>query len=216
MKRGWGALIAALVLVAFITPALTSARFSSQSPSLDSAFSVGSFVPPVSPVPTVSLEGAGVRVTWAPVAFSGNSTMSYRVRRTASGGTTSDVCTGSSSQTIGNGQVSCLDSTLQVGSTYTYAIQPTLVRNGTNTWSLAYGQESSPVAIAGLTFAGAGPIVNTTTAGLISVPYPTGTKLGDLLILVVVNGRNRMPRKLAGWTEIVSRGLQSLLGSAHR
>lgn len=207
MKRGWGALIAALVLVAFITPALTSARFTSQSPFLDSQFSVGSFSPPTSPIPTVTLEGTGVRLAWTSVAFSGTSTVAYRVRRTNSDGLTSDVCTDLSSQTIVNGAISCLDSSLQVGSTYTYAIQPTLVRNGTNTWNLAYGQESSPVAIPGLMFAGAGPIVNTTTAGLVNVPYPTGTEIGDLLVLVVVNGRNRAPKRLTAWTDIVSRGI---------
>ena len=207
MKRGWGALIAILVMVAFITPALTTARFTSSSPKLGSAFSVGAFTPTVSPTPIVAVEGSAVRVRWPIVSFPGASTVAYRVRRTAQGGSTSEVCGGASSPATANGEVSCLDAPPQVGVSYTYAVQPQLLRNGTSTWSLSFGQESVAVAMPGLMFAGAGPVVNTTTAGIVNVPFPAGTEVGDLLVLVVVNGRNKAPRRPAGWTDVVSRGI---------
>ena len=103
--------------------------------------------------------------------------------------------------------MACLDVTPQVGTTYQYAIQPVLIRSGTATWSLPFGAESASVGIAGLTFAGVGPIVSVSTAGLVSVPYPIGTEPGDFLILIATNGRNKAPRRLAGWTDIVSRGI---------
>ena len=207
MKRGWGALVVTLVMVAFITPALTSARFFSRSSDLGSAFSVGMFVPPVSPTPIVAVEGSSVRVRWPIVSFPGASTMTYRVRRTAQGGSTSEVCVGASSPTTANGEVSCLDASPQVGTSYTYAVQPQLLRNGTSTWSLSFGQESVAVGLPGLMFAGAGPVVNTTTAGIVNVPFPAGTEIGDFLVLVAVNGRNKAPRRPAGWTDVVSRGI---------
>lgn len=207
MKRGWGALVVTLVMVAFITPALTTARFSSRSSELGSAFSVGMFVPPVSPTPIVAIEGSSVRVKWPKVMFPGSSLLSYRVRRSTASGTTSEVCTGSAVPTETSGEVSCLDTSLQTGETYRYAIQPVLIRSGMSTWSLPFGAESGPVGIAGLVFAGVGPIISVTSPGLVSVPYPVGTESGDFLVLVVVNGRNKAPRRPAGWTDVVSRGI---------
>ena len=207
MKRGWSALIATLVMVAFITPALTTARFTARSSELGSTFAVGGFTPPVAPTPIVALEGSAVRVRWPVVNFPGASTMSYRVRRTAQGGATSEVCLGIASPTIANGEATCLDTSLQAGTSYTYAVQPQLLRNGTSTWSLSFGQESVTVALPGLMFAGAGPVVGTTTSGIVTVGYPSGTEAGDLLVLVVVNGRNKAPRRLSGWSDVVSRGV---------
>lgn len=207
MKRGWSALIATMVMVAFITPALTTARFTARSSGLGSTFAVGGFTPTVAPTPIVALDGSAVRVRWPVVNFPGASTMSYRVRRTAQGGATSEVCLGIASPTIANGEATCLDASVQVGTSYTYAVQPQLLRNGTSTWSLSFGQESVTVALPGLMFAGAGPVVNTTTAGIVNVPFPSGTEVGDFVVLVVVNGRNKAPRRPAGWTDVVSRGI---------
>lgn len=207
MKRGWGALIATLVMVAFITPALTTARFNSRSSGLGSTFAVGGFTPSIAPVPLVALEGSAVRVRWPIVNFPGASTVTYRVRRTAQGGSTSDVCVGTSSPSIANGEATCLDASPQVGTSYTYAVQPQLLRNGTSTWSLSFSQESATVAVPGLLFAGAGPVVNTTSAGIVNVAFPSGTEVGDFVVLVVVNGRNKAPRRPAGWSDVVSRGI---------
>ena len=118
-----------------------------------------------------------------------------------------DVCTTPGVPTLVDGEVTCVDGAVQPGVSYTYAIQPLLVRNGTPTWSLQFGAESSSVSIPGLLFAGAGPIVNVVVPGLATVPYPSGTELGDLLVLVVVNGRNKAPRRPSGWTDVVSRGI---------
>ena len=207
MKRGWGALVATLVAVAFITPALTSARFSARGSSLDSAFGVGSFSPSSAPTPSASLEGSAIRLRWSPVSFSGSSIVEYRVRRTTVGGSTEEVCTTSAVPTLVNGEVTCLDSVVQPGVPYTYSIQPVLVRNGTPTWSLQFGAESESISIPGLLFAGAGPIVNVAASGLVAVPYPSGTEVGDLLVIVVVNGRNKAPRRPSGWTDVVSRSI---------
>ena len=168
---------------------------------------MGAFTPAVSPTPVVAVEGSAIRVRWPVVNFSGSSTVAYRVRRTAQGGSTSDVCGGASSPVTVNGEASCLDASPQVGTTYTYAVQPQLLRNGTSTWSMSFSQESVAVALPGLMFAGAGPVVNTATAGIVNVPFPAGTEIGDFLVLVVVNGRNRAPRRLPGWTDVVSRGI---------
>ena len=207
MKRGWGALVATLVAVAFIAPALTSARFSAHGSSLDTAFGVGSFSPSSAPTPWVSLEGTAIRLRWSPVSFSGSSIVEYRVRRTTVGGSTEDACLTSAMPTLVNGEVTCLDSVVQPGVSYTYAIQPVLVRNGTPTWSLQFGAESPSINIPGLLFAGAGPIVNVAAPGLVAVPYPSGTEFGDLLVIVVVNGRNKAPRRPSGWADVVSRGI---------
>jgi hypothetical protein len=207
VKRGWGAMVATLVAVAFITPALTSARFSARGSSLDSAFGVGSFSPSSAPTPWVSLEGSAIRLRWSPVEFSGSSIVEYRVRRTTVGGSTEEACATSAVPTLVNGEVTCLDSAVQPGISYTYAVQPVLVRNGIPTWSLQFGTESPSINLPGLLFAGAGPIVNVVASGLVAVPYPSGTELGDLLVIVVVNGRNKAPRRPSGWTDVVSRGI---------
>lgn len=207
MNRSRGALLVALVLVAFITPTFTLARFSESSAPLESDLSVGTFSPTIAPTPTVGLEGSSIRLRWAPVSFSGTSAVEYRVRRTSSEGTITDICTGASAPSMLDQEVSCLDGTAQAGLAYTYAIQPTLVRSGVTTWTLAFGQESQQVMIPGLQFAGGGTVVGVTTAGVVSVPYPAGTEAGDLLFLVVVNGRNRAPRRPTNWTDVVSRGI---------
>lgn len=207
MKRGWGALIVTLITVAFITPAVTGARFSSRSSSLESFFEAGSFSPGVAPTPSVSLDALGVRLRWPSVSFPGSSTIEYRVRRSTSSGSSSDVCDGVASPALVDGEVSCLDSSAQRAVIYTYAIQPALTRNGSPTWNLEFGSESAAISNPGLTFAGAGPVVSTTSAGLVTVPYPSETKIGDLLVLVVVNGRNKGPRRPNGWADVVSRGI---------
>jgi hypothetical protein len=207
VKRGWGALISTLILVAFITPALTTARFTSRSPGFGSTFAVGGFTPSVAPVPAVSVEGSAVRLRWPVVNFPGTSTVAYRVRRTAQDGSTSEVCTGSSSPSVANGETTCLDASTQSGTSYTYAVQPQLLRNGTPTWSLSFSQESSTVALQGLIFAGAGPVVNARYSEFVTVQFPPGTEAGDLVVLVVVNGRNSDPLRPTGWTEVVSRGI---------
>ena len=207
MRTGRGALAVTMVLLAFVAPALTSASFSSRQSSLDSNFTVGAFSPSSAPTPSAQLDGSVVRLRWPAVTFPGASTVIYRVRRTSTSGNSSEVCAGTSGPTIANGEASCIDSAPLIGVPSTYAVQPALVRGGVTTWNMAYGAESQSVTVPGLLFAGSGTVINTVTSGIVNVPYPAGTEIGDLLLLVAVNGRNRAPRRLVGWTDVVSRGI---------
>jgi len=196
-----------MVMAAFITPALTEARFSSTAIVLEGSFGVAQFSPASAPTPGVVLEGSSIRVQWPPVSFSGSSTVAYRVQRTTMTGATAEVCAGASVPAGSPGEVSCTDYSVQVGTAYTYAVQPWLLRDGIGTWSLPFGAASSPIAVPILTYAGASSVVDLASSGSATVPYPVGTEVGDLLVLVVVNGRNRAPSKLVDWTEVVSRGI---------
>lgn len=207
MRTGRGALAVTMVLLAFVAPALTSASFSSRQSSLDSNFTVGAFSPSSAPTPSAQLDGSVVRLRWPAVTFPGASTVIYRVRRTSTSGNSSEVCAGTSGPTIANGEASCIDSAPLIGVPSTYAVQPALVRGGVTTWNMAYGAESQSVTVPGLLFAGSGAVINMVASGIVNVPYPAGTEIGDLLLLVAVNGRNRAPRRLVGWTDVVSRGI---------
>ncbi len=200
--------VLAVAAVAASTPLISSAgRFSDREASLQSSLVGGVFVPATAPRPIVSVEAGAARVRWQPVTFPGSSMVSYVVNRLQEDGSSAQVCPGVSNPTPLAGEVSCIDSSIQPGVSYTYSVQPVLVRSGSPTWSLPVGPSSDAIALTSMVFVGAGPVVSTTTAGFVSVPYPTGTEVGDLLILVVVNGRNKAPRRPTGWTDFISRGI---------
>ncbi len=200
--------VLAVAAVTASTPLISSVgRFSDREADLQSSLVSGAFAPATAPRPVVSVESGAARVRWQPVTFPGSSMVSYVVNRTQGDGSSTQVCPGVSNPVPLTGEVSCTDSSIQPGVSYTYSVQPVLVRSGSPTWSLLAGPPSDAIVLTSTVFAGAGPVVNTTTSGIISVPYPVGTEVGDLLILVVVNGRNKAPRRPTGWTDFVSRGI---------
>lgn len=180
--------------------------FDSAAPSVRAGLTAASLQPPVSPRPVVVAGASAVALEWSPVTSTAGGSIVWTVRRSSSSGT-SPVCGGAGAVVSSPVSVSCTDSTVQRGVTYSYTVQPQLWRFAAPTWSLAEGPASDPTALPGTTFASSGPVVTTVSSGIVDVPYPSGTEAGDLLVLVVVNGRNRAPTRTTGWTDVASSGI---------
>lgn len=183
------------------TAALHSARLAASSHRFDGA----SFVPLVAPVVSPTITSGGTSLAWDRVVTSGGVDANYRVVRTDAGGQV-DVCGAPNTPALSGQKVTCLDTTAVADVTYTYTEQPVLVRNGTLTWSRPPSTPSVAVTMPRVVLAGVGTTVSA-TGSTISVPYPTGTRVGDILLLVAVSGRQSAPLSPAGWTTLASIGV---------
>jgi hypothetical protein len=202
--------LAAIIPVAAGTavpaPRAVHGVFGSAAPSVSAGLAAASLQPPASPRPAVAAGASSVALEWSPVTSTASGSIEWTVRRTSASGT-SVVCAATGAVVSSSASVSCTDSSVQRGVTYSYTVQPQLWRFSTPTWSLPEGPSSDATALAGTVFASSGTVVTTTTTGTVDVPYPAGTEPGDLLILLVVNGRNRPPTRTTGWTDVASSGI---------
>jgi hypothetical protein len=148
------------------------------------------------------VNNAEIFLSWDPVSVTSGATVSYKVARTDSNGVVLHVCLGSDAPTTNAGKVVCTDRSGQAEAIYTYAITPVVVRNGVDTWSRPAGAASNQVVVPRIAYASTGAVVASTSNGSISVPYPSGTQPGDVLVLVSVTGRNSTPSAPTGWTQL--------------
>jgi len=183
------------------------ALFSDARTLADTTFSGAVLSPNPIPAPLAVLEGFGVRVEWGKVTSSSGGTVDYEVRRSGSDGSNTGVCADSSSFVHAGTIVSCTDTSVTDGVTFTYTVQPRLARPGATTWTGLVSAASNPVSTARIRYAGAGALVTSVSSGSVSVPYPVGTEQGDLLFLVVETGRNKVPSKPSGWNIVASRSI---------
>ena len=205
--------VGALALLANVglRPASTSARFSAASSSPPSEFTGATLSPTVAPVITPSIENRFVRLDWQRVVSS--RPVAYSVERTMSGGAPSSVCSVRPAGTVTNDIVSCTDGTSVADGTYSYTEMPYIDIAGSTPWSLPRSTASAPFLVPRLAHLANGSDVASVGANVV-VPYPTGTRSGDVLLLVSVSGRNKSPTTPTGWSELVSRGVSGA-SSAH-
>lgn len=182
------------------THAVHSARLANRVDSFGGA----SFVPSDAPVVTASLRSTAAQLTWDRVATSAGVDATYRVMRTDASGSI-EVCTGSNVPVVSGSTVSCEDPTIVADVPYTFTEQPVLVRNATTTWSRPPSAQSAQVVGPRVAFANVGATV-TSTGAAVTVPYPNGTRLGDVLVLISISGRQNAPNTPAGWTVLASVG----------
>lgn len=191
---------------------LTQAVHSAQLVGSNSSFTGAAFVPSVAPVVAARVGSSGVDLSWGRVVTSGGGGVAYRVVRTGPTGTT-EVCTAGNAPVVVGSLVGCSDPAVVADASYTYAQQPLLVRNSTVTWSRPLSDPSTTVVGPRIVFANVGVTV-TSTGGSVVVPYPDGTQVGDVLVLVSVSGRQNAPSIPSGWTALANMGLSG--GSAMR
>lgn len=184
---------------------VTTALHSTRLIGAPHTFAGASFVPLVAPVVVPTITSTGVSLSWSRVQTSGGVDTAYRVVRSDAANQT-DVCTAANAPVASSSTVSCVDSAALADVTYTYTEQPVLMRGSTQTWSRPPSNASVAVTMPRIVFANVGATVSATGSS-ISVPYPTGTQVGDLLLLVAVSGRQSAPLSPAGWTTVASVGV---------
>ena len=189
------------------SPRTTFALHSARVTSASESFVGATFVPGVAPTVSVVLNQGAVSLSWTPVALSGGGNVQYRVSRTSATGSV-DVCTGADAPVATATIVGCTDRTVVADVEYTYSEQPILVRQSTRTWSRPLSVPSATVTAPRIVFGGVGATVSSTGATVV-VPYPTGTQVGDVLLLVVVSGRQNAPSAPTGWSVLASVGQTS-------
>ena len=189
----------------------TSARFSASVTSTASEFTGVTLSPTVAPVITPSIQNRLVRLDWSRVGSS--KPVSYSVQRNVIGSTPSTVCSGTSTPTISVDLVSCVDTGSVADSTYSYTQMPFIDIAGSAPWSLPRSAPSTPFLVPRLAHLASGSEISSTGANIV-VPYPDGTRSGDILLLISVSGRNKSPVTPTGWTSLVSRGVGGA-SSAH-
>ena len=183
------------------THAVHSARLVDASKN----FTGATFIPSVAPVVSAQVSRADALLSWPSVTTSSGSNVNYRVVRSGPDGTV-EVCSGTDAPIVSGSLVSCIDRAVQANASYTYTEQPLLMRQSQTTWFRPASKVSNALVGPRLYFAGAGPTV-TGKGGLIDVPYPSGTQVGDVLVLVSVNGRQNAPNVPTGWSSLVRLGL---------
>jgi hypothetical protein len=190
------------------THAVHSARLVDASKN----FTGATFIPSVAPVVSAQVRRADALLSWSSVTTSSGSNVNYRVLRSGLDGTV-EVCSGTDAPVVSGSLVSCVDRTVQADASYTYTEQPLLIRQSQTTWSRPTSNVSNALVGPRLYFAEVGPTV-TGKGGPLDVPYPSGTQVGDVLVLVSVSGRQNAPNVPAGWSSLVSLGLSG--GNAMR
>jgi hypothetical protein len=182
----------------------TASRFTGGPPPIAVALRAASFAPSAASVPATSLVSSGVSISWPPASI-GSATVGYQVVRADDVGGVATVCTGPWSPTPSAGAVTCIDASVQPGRTYRYSQRAVLLRDGVETWSQAPSPESAPLLVPPVTvgprlvYASSSPVVPSTKPGPITLPYPSGTAPGDLLLLVSLGGRTSLPVAPPGW-----------------
>lgn len=215
LRRTVGLLLASCVLLSAArqppipeTSGLISARLADAVQAVTGA----AFAPSVAPVVSVTQVSTKASLSWPRVSISGAATVGYRVMRTTTVGSV-EVCSGANAPVTTGEVVTCFDETVSADASYSYTQQPILVRGGTVTWSRPPSAPSATFVGARIAFANVGTTVST-NGPAVSVPMPTGTQPGDLLLLVSVSGRQNAPSTPPGWTALASVGITG--GSALR
>lgn len=187
-----------------VSVAETSSLFTASSASLSSSFTGATFTPKVAPVVVPSISSRSVVLAWPEVTSA--RPVTYVVTRTGPPGTTAQVCTGENTPSASNGVARCTDTSATAGVPYTYSQRPVLDVPGSTPWSLAASVPSQSVTAPRLTYIDSGPDVSS-IGPVVSVPYPSSTQVGDLLLLIAICSVNKAPALPAGWTQAVSRGI---------
>lgn len=203
-----GRMTAAAVLLALAVtsgPTGTSAKFSSPFATQANAFSGAVFVPASIPAPSVAVLDGGLQVDWQQVSVTSGRPVSYSITRQGSDGTGVSVCPSATQSTPAPGVVRCLDTAGSSGVSYTYSVTPLVIRDGTTTWSRPASPVSSSVQVPGVRFGDVAVTSETTSNVTTTVQYPTGTQVGDVLLLVVRNSKKRhvaITTNPAAWTSL--------------
>jgi hypothetical protein len=205
-------LVAGLLVAASwgASPAGSVALYSDARTLADTTFTGATLTPNPVPAPSALLVGSAVMVEWGKVTSSSGGSVEYEVRRSGSDGSNVGVCADPSSFVHTGTNVSCTDTSVTDGVTFSYTVQARLARSGATTWTGIVSAASNPVSTARVRFAGAGELVTSVSSEVVTVPYPSGTEPGDLVFLVVETGRNKAPSKPSGWNVVASR---SIVGS---
>ena len=180
----------------------TSALFSDAQTGAAHSFAGATFSPSVAPATGAALNSADVVLVWDPVSITSGATVSYRVSRTNQDSVVESVCLGSDAPVLSAGRVTCTDRTGRADAVYRYAVTPFVAREGVDTWSRPSGEPSAQILVPRIVYAETGAIVATTLPGNATVPFPPGTTVGDVLVLVSINGLPSAPPTPAGWSEL--------------
>ena len=187
----------------------TSAQSSATLVGVSYPFTGASFSPEAAPVVIPTVTDGSIALTWPSVALSSNRTVSYSVTRTSSTGSVATVCTGASAPVIGGANTTCNDADVVAGTSYTYTEQPSTAVGAVTTWSRSTSSASTSITPPNWKFGQLGTFIVSTNNNAISLPIPNGTAVGDILLLVAVNANRNTASAPAGWTELVSVGVNS-------
>lgn len=209
MMRSVSLLVAGLfvALSAGATPTGSTALYSDTRALAVDSFTGATFSPNPAATPITSLVGGVVRVQWGRVVSDSGTPVDYEVRRSGSDGSESTVCAATGAIVLSGSTLTCDDTAVLDGISYSYTVRSRLVRDGAITWTGITSASSAPLTVNRTRFAGVGPLVTSVSSGPMTVPYPTGTRVGDLLVLVVEVGRNKGPVTPTGWTALASRSI---------
>ena len=206
----WTGVVVATVIAA-ATPVVvgSSSAFHDSPPPRSVSLVAARFAPAIASVVTATVVSGGVALSW-PASTVGDAVVSYRVERTDDLGAVAAVCVDSSAPVATSGTMRCTDTSANAGRTYRYTHQPVLVRGGAETWSQAPSAPSQPITLPPVVvgprfiFASMSDAVTSTKPGPLSLQYPAGTAVGDLLVLVSFGGRSLVPLTPEGWGEAAS------------
>lgn len=199
--------VATVLLALAVTPGPTgtSAQFSSPTATQVNTFSGAVFVPTSVPAPSVTALDGGLQVDWQKVEVTSGRPVTYEVTRHGSDGSQMSVCPASLQSTPILGVVRCLDAAGAAGVSYTYSVAPTVIRDGVTTWSRPTGAASVSVQVPGVRYGDIAVTSETTSNVTTTVQYPSGTQVGDILLLVVRNSKKRhvmITTNAAAWTSL--------------
>lgn len=187
----------------------TSAQSSATLVGVSYPFTGATFSPEVAPVITPTMTDESIALTWPSVSLSSGRPVTYSVIRTPSIGSSTPVCTAVAEPVISGASTTCNDSNVVAGVSYTYTEQPTATVGAVTTWSRTVSAASTTITPPHWKFGQLGPFIVSTNNNSFSLPIPDGTAVGDILLLVAVNANRNTPSAPAGWTELVSLGVNS-------
>lgn len=210
--RAWAGVVVATAAATPVVVGSSSAFHDALAPR-SASIAAAAFIPATAGIVSATVVSGGVALSWASSTV-GGAPVAYRVVRTDDLGATSAVCTGSSVPVSESGTSRCIDGAVQPGRTYRYVQQPIVVKGGTETWTIAPSAPSQPVVIPTVptaprfAFAAVSTAVTSTKSGPVTLAYPAGTAVDDLLVLVSFGGRSTLPAAPSGWSELASTSLK--------
>lgn len=187
----------------------TSAQSSATLVGVSYPFTGATFAPLVAPVVIPTVADDSVALSWPTVALSSNRQVAYSVTRTSSTGSVAAVCAGATAPVISGANTTCNDSSAVAGVSYTYTEQPTAVVGAATTWNRPVSVDSTTIIPPHWKFGQLGAFGTSINSAPVSLPIPSGTSAGDILLLVAVSANRTGPVTPNGWTSLVSLSVNS-------
>lgn len=188
-----------------LPPPVTSlARLSASANSQTQTLRGAVFTPLSLDAPTVTVDNGLPRLSWGEVTISSGYPVSYSLVRTSTDATSSTTCPAASQIPVTGGRYQCDDTAAHGGATYSYTVQPFILRNGVTTWTRPVSGASTQVSIPRMKYGGVGPPAAFSGSSATVVSYPAGTTQGDILLVIARNARNKTISPPTGWTALVS------------